>query len=77
MLKRDAYAVRAAERRAQWLADQRRMEISKAMTPRARAGGPDGRDPRFAELDALIADEARYGPQARVERYDDESEGGE
>jgi hypothetical protein len=34
----------------------------------------DGRDPRFAELDALIADEERYRPKAFRPAEEPESE---
>lgn len=54
---------RAVARLAAFYEDRRRMDAARAMTPRARAGSPaaaEQRDPRFAELDALIADEERY-----------------
>lgn len=62
---------RALARRETWLADQRRIDAARALTPRARAGGPDGRDERFRELDALIADERRYSPNGGAETPDE------
>jgi hypothetical protein len=69
----------ARERREAYLADQRRLAEARALTPRARAGdGPGERDPRFAELDKLLADEKRYSPQrAAAGGSDGESEGAE
>jgi hypothetical protein len=51
-------------RRQAYLEDQRRMDGATSLTPRARADvAPGVRSERFAELDAEIAAEERYGPQ--------------
>jgi hypothetical protein len=53
-----------ARRQAYLVVESGRMDGATSLTPRARAGvAPGVRSERFAELDAEIAAEERYGPQ--------------